>query len=39
MKYLHYLDVRVIAPGLYTEAKIQGARSVEADGYTEVTEV
>lgn len=38
VKYLHYLDARVIAPGLDTEAKIQGARAVGADGYTEDAE-
>lgn len=38
VKYLHYLDARVIAPGLDTEAKIQGARAVGADGYTEDVE-
>ncbi|MBO7303922.1 MAG: EAL domain-containing protein [Clostridia bacterium] len=39
VKYLHYLDVRVIAPGLDTEAKIKGARAVGADGYTEDKEI
>ena len=34
VKYLHYLDVKVIAPGLDTEEKISGARTVGADGYT-----
>lgn len=34
VKYLHYLDVPVIAPGLDSEAKILGAKSVGADGYT-----
>ena len=38
VKYLHYLDVKVIAPGLDTEAKIAGARNVDADGYTEDSE-
>lgn len=33
--YLHYLNARVIAPGLDTEAKIAGAKRVGADGYTE----
>ena len=35
VKYLHYLDALVIAPGLDTEAKIAGAKAVGADGYTE----
>ena len=39
VKYLHYLDARVIAPGLDTEAKIKGARAVGADGYSEDTEM
>ena len=34
VKYLHYLDVKVIAPGLDTEEKILGAKNVGADGYT-----
>lgn len=34
VKYLHYLDVPVIAPGLVSDVKIAGARSVGADGYT-----
>lgn len=34
VKYLHYLEVPVIAPGLDSEEKILGAKSVEADGYT-----
>ena len=38
VKYLHYLDAKVIAPGLDSEAKIAGAKSVGADGYTEDTE-
>ncbi len=38
VKYLHYLDAKVIAPGLDSEAKIAGARSVGADGYTEDAE-
>lgn len=35
VKYLHYLDVKVIAPGLDTKEKILGAKSVGADGYTQ----
>ena len=34
VKYLHYLDVKVIAPGRDTEEKILGAKNVGADGYT-----
>lgn len=34
VKYLHYLDVKVIAPELDSEDKIAGARAVECDGYT-----
>ena len=34
VKYLHYLDVKVIAPSLDSDAKIEGARAVGADGYT-----
>ena len=34
VKYLHYLDVPVIAPGLVSDEKIAGARAVGADGYT-----
>ena len=34
VKYLHYLDVKVVAPGLDTEEKIAGAKAVGADGYT-----
>ena len=34
IKYLHYLDVRVIVPGLDTEEKIASAKSLGADGYT-----
>ena len=34
VKYLHYLDVPVIAPGLDSDAKINGAKAVGADGYT-----
>ena len=34
VKYLHYLDVKVIAPGLESEAAIKGAAEVGADGYT-----
>ena len=34
VKYLHYLDARVVAPGLETDAKINGAKAIGADGYT-----
>lgn len=34
VKYLHYLDVKVIAPELDGSAKIAGARRLGADGYT-----
>ena len=34
VKYLHYLNVPVVAPGLNSEAKISGAKAVGADGYT-----
>ena len=34
VKYLHYLDIPVIAPGLDSQEKIAGAKSVGADGYT-----
>lgn len=34
VKYLHYLDVPVVAPGLVSDAKIEGARAVGVDGYT-----
>ena len=34
VRYLHYLDVPVIAPGLDSEEKIKGAKTVGADGYT-----
>jgi EAL domain-containing protein (putative c-di-GMP-specific phosphodiesterase class I) len=34
VKYLHYLDVKVIAPELDNEDKISGAKTVECDGYT-----
>ena len=34
VKYLHYLDVKVIAPELDNEDKISGAKAVECDGYT-----
>lgn len=34
VKYLHYLDAKVIAPGLDSDGKIAGAREVGADGYT-----
>ena len=34
VKYLHYLDAKVVAPGLDSEEKIAGARNVGADGYT-----
>ena len=33
--YLHYLGVKVIAPGLDTEEKIAKAKEVGCDGYTE----
>ena len=38
VKYLHYLDVLVVAPGLDTDKKIEGAKSIGADGYTAVSE-
>jgi EAL domain-containing protein (putative c-di-GMP-specific phosphodiesterase class I) len=34
VKYLHYLDVKVVAPALDTDVKISGAKAVGADGYT-----
>ena len=34
VKYLHYLDVKVIAPELDSEIKIAGAKAVEFDGYS-----
>lgn len=34
VKYLHYLDAIVIAPGLDTEARIESAKHLGADGYT-----
>jgi hypothetical protein len=34
VKYLHYLDAKIIAPSLDNEQKIAGARTVGADGYT-----
>lgn len=34
VKYLHYLDVKVIAPALDSKEKIDGAKAVGADGYT-----
>ena len=34
VQYLHFLDVKVIAPELDTEEKIAGAKSVGCDGYT-----
>jgi EAL domain-containing protein (putative c-di-GMP-specific phosphodiesterase class I) len=34
VKYLHYLNAVVIAPGLDTEARIESAKSLGADGYT-----
>ena len=37
VRYLHYLDVPVIAPGVDTEAKLAGAKSVGVDAYTEET--
>ena len=33
VKYLHYLDVAVVAPGLDTKKKIENAKSIGADGY------
>lgn len=41
VKYLHYLNVKIIAPSLDNEKKIAGARAVGADGYTlsELTDV
>ena len=35
VKYLHYLDANVVAPGLDSNEKIEGAKSVGVDGYTE----
>lgn len=34
VKYLHYLNAKVIAPSLESDAKIEGAKAVGADGYT-----
>lgn len=34
VSYLHYLNVKVIAPALDTKEKISGAHSVACDGYT-----
>ena len=34
VKYLHYLEVKVIAPGLDSEDKITVAKAMECDGYT-----
>ena len=34
VKYLHYLDAKVIAPGLDSDEKIAGAKQVGVDGYT-----
>ena len=34
VKYLHYLNAKIIAPSLDSEEKIAGARAVGADGYT-----
>ena len=34
VRYLHYLDIPVIAPGLDSAEKISGARAVGVDGYT-----
>ena len=34
VRYLHYLDVKVIAPGLDSQEKVEGAIRVGADGYT-----
>ena len=34
VNYLHYLSVKVIAPGLDSEDKIAGAKRVGCDGYT-----
>lgn len=38
IKYLHHLDVKVIAHGLDTERKIESAKRVLADGYTSESE-
>ena len=35
VKYLHYLDARVVAPGLDSNEKIECAKRVGVDGYTE----
>ena len=35
VRFLHYLEVKIIAPGLDSEAKIEGARLVGCDGYTQ----
>ena len=35
VNYLHHLNAKVIAPGLDTEEKIEGASRIGADGYTE----
>ena len=37
VKYLHYIGVTVIAPMLDTDEKIEAAKAVEADGYTDET--
>lgn len=38
--YLHHLDAKVIAPGLDSKEKIEGAKRIGIDGYTEdATEV
>ena len=34
VKYLHYLDVKVIAPGLENDDQVAGAKNVGFDGYT-----
>lgn len=34
VKFLHFLDVKVIAPGLDSQEKIDGAKTVGCDGYT-----
>lgn len=34
VQYLHYLGVKVIAPGLDNEDKVTGARNVGCEGYS-----
>ena len=34
VKFLHYLGAEVVAPAIYGEAKIAGAKLVECDGYS-----